>query len=409
MSGATTSLPTTQHRASTESCEKKSYVEERRSFVEVEHVGREEMDSQPRVSISDRPATQQVSEVVTPNRRDPDGIISMLKESPIQHCSRSPKSDSLRTEMLSHEETKRELQEIRDKYRQAQRTLEEQDGELASARSELRSKRTLIEESDRRADEAMRGMQNGTNLQEKVSELMLENQALERKCQSLEQSLSSMKVRHNELEKLLDDNTSDRNEVQQRHNKQIEALEARLLESEEQRELLSKERVRDFQEQELLRRQEFRSQEQELLRLEQERREQQLDLDHQRRELEQYAAAQDRASAGRDRLGKADKENRRLQEAVHEQKRVLTDVESELRQEKQMQCLPSPGDFARAVRPRDGESLSVQNARHALKSKHLEQNIKVLARHLPPAAWALAQQELEGARSLELLGEGGHS
>lgn len=356
---------------------------------------------------------QVVTELVTPGRREQEGAVSMHKESPIQ-AGMEVLSETLRTEMLAHEETRRELQEVRNKYVQAQRLLEDRDGELADALGELRSKRDVIEKFDRRADEAIRGAsgnthrleQSNSDLQEKVNEAVHEKEALGRKCQGLEQNLNLLRVRHNELEKLLDDNTSDRNEVQQRHNKQLEVMEARLVESEEQRQVLSEERVRDFQEQELLRRQEFEdlkaSHERRTARLEQERREQQLDLERQRQELEQCAV-----SAGRDRLAKADKENRRLLEAVHEQRRVLSDVEGELRQEKQMVSLPSPGDFARAVRPRDGESLSVQNARHVLKAKNLEYDLRVLAKHLPPAAWALAQKELDGAQSLELLSEVG--
>lgn len=344
----------------------------------------------------------------------------MLKESPSPiPVGMEVTNDNLRTEMQAHEETRRELLEIRNKYGQAQRMLDDRDDELVAARGELQSKSIVIEQSDRRADQAIRGASDDThrleqsngNLQEKVSELMLENEALARKCQGLEQNLSLLKVRQNELEKLLDDNTSERNEVQQRHNKQLETVEARLVESEEQRQVLSEERVRDFQEQELLRRQEHEdlkaSYERKSARLEQERREQQLDLARQRQELDQCAAANDKISAGRDRLAKADKENRRLQEAVHEQKHVIADMESDLRQEKQMACLPSPGDFARAVRPRDGENLSVQSARQVLKIKNLEHDFKVLVRHLPPAAWALAQNEVDSAWSLELLGEGG--
>lgn len=333
-----------------------------------------------------------------------------VSDAEVGKSTKSPRSDSLRAEMLGHEETRRELQEIRDKYQEVQRILAVRDGDLAIARSELQRKR---EDTDRCANEQVQVVKDNSNLQQKVSELMLENKAFEERCQALEQNLSLLKIRHNELERLLDDNTTDRNDTQLRHEKQIEALEARLAQSEEQRQLLSKECAKDSQERELLRRQEFEdlqlAHERKTAQLEQQLREQQSDLDRQRRELERFDAASDEASAGRGRLAKVDKENRRLQEAMHEQKRVLADVESELRQDKRAGCLPSPGDFARAVRSREGESLSLQNARLLLKAKNLEHNVQVLTRHLTPAARALAQRELEGAGSFKLLGEGGLS
>lgn len=308
---------------------------------------------------------------------------------------------------------------MRDKYEQLQRALVEQDSELAIARSELRSKRDRTEEADRCSSEGARGSQSSSSdLQEKVSELILEKQTCEKKCQGLEQSLSLLRVRHNELEKLLDDNTSDRNEMQQRHDQQLEALEARLAQSEDQRQLLSEERVRDFQEHELLRRQGFEDLRSEL---EQELREQRAGLDRRRRELELREAAlleqreaERQPPAAAERRA-AERESRRLQEALQEQRRVLQALESELRQEKQMARAPggpagsrqapggpSPGDLARAARLQDGGEggPSAQSARQMLRAKHLEHSLRVLARHLPPAAWALAQQELGSAGPL---------
>lgn len=331
-----------------------------------------------RTSISDRPMTRPAAELVTPTRREPDGAASMLtpstvllKESPVaagrspRASGRSPRStaddsEALRREASAHEQTRRELQH-------AQRLLDERDAELVDARGELRSKRDVIEELDRRADEASRAASGNT-------------QRLEQDSSELQEKVGKFQQENEYLEKALSDKIAFQNQLQQRHDEQLGAMGKRLAESEASCDRKS-------------------------ARLEQQRQEHQLDLDRQRQEHQQSAVTNDKASAGRSRPAQADKENRRLRDAMQEQKRVLADVESELRQEKQMACLPSPGDFARATRPADGESLSVQNARHVLKLKLLEHNLQVVARHLTPEARELAQTELEGAQSIEMLSE----
>lgn len=85
----------------------------------------------------------------------------------------------------------------------------------------------------------------------------------------------------------------------------------------------------------------------------------------QKRHDEQLEEMQSQLDHGRQKLLD---ENKKLRETVQEQKRVLSDLESELRQERNMACLPKPGDWLRMVKQRDNALHSLQICQ---QGKHL--------------------------------------
>lgn len=85
----------------------------------------------------------------------------------------------------------------------------------------------------------------------------------------------------------------------------------------------------------------------------------------QKRHDEQLEEMQNQQDHGRQKLLD---ENKKLRETVQEQKRVLSDLESELRQERNMACLPKPGDYLRMVKQRDNALHSLQTCQQGKHS-----------------------------------------
>merc|ERR1712070_992521 len=148
--------------------------------------------------------------------------------------------------------------------------------------------------------------QECSNKVQRLQELEFVSEALEQKNQSLEQELARCRERRNELEKLLDESALEVNKIQKRHEEKLEEMQGQLDHG------------------------------------------RQKELDHGRQKVLD--------------------ENKKLRETVQEQKRVLSDLESELRQERNMACLPKPGDWLRMVKQRDNALHSLQICQ---QGKHL--------------------------------------
>lgn len=112
----------------------------------------------------------------------------------------------------------------------------------------------------------------------------------------------------------------------------------------------------------------------------------QASLNSRQRELEKQVQQQVQAGT--------EKEVRRLRETVQEQKRVLSELESELRQERNSAC-SRPGDYMRMVKQKEGEGFSCDNAQHVLRFQQLEYTLQAYSRHLPPTVLAQARKEFE--------------
>jgi len=296
--------------------------------------------------------------------------------------------------------------------------------------------------------------QECSNKVQRLQELEFLSESLEQKNESLEEELSRCRERRNELETLLDESALEANKIQKKHDEQLEEMQNQLADknlalqqaqscraSEEDfgRQKLLEEsaleannmRKKNDEQMAALRTQladrqaehkallqkhndmqqshaDMQQEQERRLSVENERRsellaleasfeleqaqqgaeieQQKSELDVQRRAFEQEVAE----FKARDRSLQTDKENKKLRETVQEQKRVLSDLESELRQERNMGSLPKPGDYLRMVKQREGEGFAKDNALLKLKNKNLEHNLQIcqqaMSKHLPVAA-----------------------
>merc|ERR1712166_1427747 len=141
------------------------------------------------------------------------------------------------------------------------------------------------------------------------------------------------------LEKLLDESALEVNKIQKRHEEQLEEIQSQLSDKESSSAIEVKKITKRHGEQ----LEEIQSQ-----------------LADKEQALHEFR--------GRDRSFQAEKENKKLRETVQEQKRVLSDLESELRQERNVASLPKPGDYLRMVKQRDNALHSLQTCQ---QGKHL--------------------------------------
>lgn len=283
---------------------------------------------------------------------------------------------------------------------------------------------------------------------DQLERVELVSETLEQKNQSLEQELARCRERRNELEKLLDESALEANKIQKRHDEQLEDLQSQLAEKDA---VLQQEQSRKVSEQDHVRQkllddsvveanklqkkhdeqlaalrkqlvdsearhkslqqkhhalqkeQEHRVQAEnnekrsELLALEAsfelEQAQHSAEIEQQKSELEVQRRAFEQEVVefrARDRSLQTEKENKKLRETVQEQKRVLSDLESELRQERNMGCLPKPGDYLRMVKQREGEGFARDNTLLKLQNKNLEHSLQkcqqAMGKHLPVAA-----------------------
>jgi len=98
------------------------------------------------------------------------------------------------------------------------------------------------------------------------------------------------------------------------------------------------------------------------------------ELDRQRKHFEREVAEFKLRESG----SAAAKENKHLREMVQEQKRLLSELEAELRRDKDAVAAQlTPGDYLRMVRQREGDSFSQDNVRLTMHNKRLEHNLQV--------------------------------
>jgi DNA repair exonuclease SbcCD ATPase subunit len=182
--------------------------------------------------------------------------------------------------------------------------------------------------------------QECSNKVQRLQELEVLSDSLEHKNQSLERELATCRDRRNELEKLLDESALEVNKIQKRHEEQLEEVQSQLADKESSS-ALQVNKIQKLHGEQL-------------------------------GEIQSQLADKELALhdfKSRDRSCQAEKENKRLRETVQEQKRVLSDLESELRQERNVASLPKPGDFLRMAKQRDGEGFARDNALLKLRNK----------------------------------------
>lgn len=209
-------------------------------------------------------------------------------------------------ETVESSECWRRVGRLEGELQQARDQLERRENEMKDLRIELQSKDSMIKEMDQKAVEWGKGMASN--------------------AEKLEQECSNKVQRLQELEFV--------NEALEHKNQSLE--------------------------QELTRCRERRNELEKLLD------ESALEVNKiQKRHDEQLEEMQSQLDHGRQKLLD---ENKKLRETVQEQKRVLSDLESELRQERNMACLPKPGDYLRMVKQRDSALQSLQTCQ---QGKHL--------------------------------------
>jgi len=114
----------------------------------------------------------------------------------------------------------------------------------------------------------------------------------------------------------------------------------------------------------------------------------QASLNSRQRELEQRVEKEVKAGT--------EKEVKRLREAMQEQKKILSELESELRQDKHISnACKQPGDYMKMVKQKEGDAFSHDNAQYVLRFKQLEYHLEAFSKHLPPAALAEARRDFE--------------
>jgi len=242
----------------------------------------------------------------------------------------------------------RRVGRLEGELQQARHQLERRESELKDLRIELQSKDSMIKEMDKKAVEWGRGLTSNTekleqecsNQVKRLQELELLSESLGHQNQNLEQELATCRNRRNELEKLLDESALEVNKIQKRHDEQLEEIQSQLADKESSSAI----EVKKIQKRH----------------------------DEQLEEIQSQLADKEQALhefRGRDRSFQAEKENKKLRETVQEQKRVLSDLESELRQERNVASLPKPGDYLRMVKKHEGEGFARDNALLKLRNK----------------------------------------
>lgn len=344
----------------------------------------------------------------------------------------------------------RRVGRLEGELQQALHQLECRESELKDLRVELQSKDCMIKEMDQKAVEWGKGLANNaekleqecSNKVQRLHELELLSESLEHKNQSLDHELATCRDRRNELETLLDESALEVNKIQKRHEEQLEDIQCQLadkevaLQQEQARRVTDEDRgkstleanklqkrheeqlgairnqLANSQSQHRALQQEHRAmQQQQSLQLKEENNERQselvaleasleleqaqhsADIEQQQSELEAQRRAFEQEVTefrARDRSSQFEKDNKKLRETVQEQKRVLSDLESELRQERNMGCLPKPGDYLKMVKQREGEVFAKDNALLKLRNKNLEHSLQIcqqaMGKHLPAAA-----------------------
>lgn len=302
-------------------------------------------------------------------------------------------AEKLEQECSNKVQRLQELEFLSENLEQKNQSLEEELTRCRDRRNELEK---LLDESalevnkiQKRHDEQLDEMQN---------QLAEKNLALQQ-----EQSRRASE-KDSGRQKLLDESVLDANKLRKKHDEQMAALRIQLADSQaEHKAVLQKhngmQQKHNNMQQEQERRLSVENNEKrsELLALEAsfelEQAQQSAEIEQQKSELEVQRCAFDQEVAefrARDRSLQTEKENKKLRETVQEQKRVLSDLESELRQERNMGSLPKPGDYLRMVKQREGEGFAKNNALLKLKNKNLEHNLQIcqqsMSKHLPVAA-----------------------
>lgn len=242
----------------------------------------------------------------------------------------------------------RRVGRLEGELQQVRHHLECRENELKDLRMELQSKDCMIKEMDQKAAEWGKGLANNaekleqecSNKVQRLQELEVLSDSLEHKNQSLGRELATCRDRRNELEKLLDESALEVNKIQKRHEEQLEEVQSQLADKESSS-ALQVNKIQKLHGEQL-------------------------------GEIQSQLADKELALhdfKSRDRSCQAEKENKRLRETVQEQKRVLSDLESELRQERNVASLPKPGDFLRMAKQRDGEGFARDNALLKLRNK----------------------------------------
>lgn len=271
-------------------------------------------------------------------------------------------------EMLALADIRKELQEVRRERDQAIKRLEGKDGELKHMAGELQSRKDAICSMEHKSAE--RSSELGfecSNHTQKVRELECASEVLKKRNRSLEDDVGKLMANNQRLEQKLNS----------------------ALEGGKTRHLINNHAVDDDTQQKALHDVRERELEQHFAELEDARQQ----FEQQVKEFKAH-----------DRSAQIDKENKKLREMVQEQKRSLSDLESELRQESNVASLPTPKDYLRLVKLQEGEGFSRQNARHMIQKKSLEKDMEVcqqaLARHLTPASKASVRKEFQGIKLL---------
>lgn len=287
-----------------------------------------------------------------------------------------------------------------EEVEQLRRRSEEQEGEMRDLRGALRNKDEMIQELTRSGDEWARALDDAAKLEQECNhrreELERSNEDIERRNRTLERDLTMWKARHNDLERLLDESAAEASKAQKRHEELVEKLQGQLASGEAEQRVWQQEQAHRRKEEDSEKRSAFVALEASLehrqasfeLELKEQKR-QQAELETQRQQFDQEVAefkVRDRASA-------AAKENKQLREMVQEQKRLLSELEGELRRDREATLAQqTPGDYLRMVRQREGDVFSKDNVRYAMQNKRLEHNLQVcqqaFSKHMPAATKA---------------------
>jgi len=328
--------------------------------------------------------------------------------------------------------------EAAEKERRLQAVIEEQ-------RRQIEEQRQQIERLSR-LEQTVQTVQDGVD---RHKEAELENEALrsqimklegqlERQAHDLEQlqaskadvererntsqeKASQLQVRHDSVKRMLDARHMD----EKRHDQEIHdlnlAAEAKIQEvAQENKEL--KQRLSEAQRQHKVLQEEIRSMSKE---------NDELKREHANYEQEWKAHVKERQEHERQRLEQLDqprisileKENVEVKNQLRELKKDFIEKEmtqqqlkkeldlkeSELRQERNVSSLPTPGEYLRMVKAKEGESYACRNSSLKMKANMLEadlqsstREIEILKRHMTPSAKAAAQLELSETQNNEV-------